>query len=144
MIGGVAGTLVKPGVVEATFIGRTWLGEVPRGTSERVEGLTAVLDGAGLPAVAAADITAVKWVKLIQFCAYAGVSALTLLRLYEITQDPRLLEVHIELLREGGRVMKAAGTEPENQMPAADQKNHGTLQRCSTSRISGGIESTQK
>jgi 2-dehydropantoate 2-reductase len=118
VIGGVAmvaGTRVRPGVVEATYVGRTWLGELPRGTSERVERLTAVLDSAGLSAIAADDITAVKWVKLIQYCAYAGVSALTRLRFYEIAQDPRLLEVYIELLREGGRVMKAAGTEPEDQ-----------------------------
>jgi len=118
VIGGaamVAGTLVKPGVVEATYVGRTWLGELPRGTSERVETLTSALDGAGLPAIAADDITAVKWVKLIQYCAYAGVSALTRLRMYEIMQDRRLLEVYVGLLREGGRVMKAAGTEPENQ-----------------------------
>ncbi len=118
VIGGVAmvaGTIVRPGVVEATYIGRTWLGELPRGTSERVERLTAVLDSAGLPAIAADDITAVKWVKLIQYCAYAGVSALTRLRFHEIAQDPRLLEVYMELLREGGRVMKAAGTEPKDQ-----------------------------
>jgi len=117
VIGGasmVGATLVKPGLVEETFKGKTWLGELPRGTSERAEQLCKVLDDAGLSTDATANIAAVKWAKLIQYCAFASISALTRLRLYNIMRDPTLLDTYIELLREGSRVMKAAGIEPED------------------------------
>ncbi len=110
----VGATLVKPGLVEETFMGKTWLGELPQGTSERVEHLSKALSDAGLSADATANIAAVKWAKLIQYCAFASMSALTRLRLYKIMQDPTLLDTYIELLREGCRVMKATGIEPED------------------------------
>jgi 2-dehydropantoate 2-reductase len=114
-IGGVSivgGTLVRPGVVEYTAAGNTWIGELPNGKSERAEKLAKILNEAHIPTEVAVDITAVKWVKLIQFCAYAGLSALTRLRWHQISIDRNLTEVYIRLVREGASVMKVLGIEP--------------------------------
>lgn len=117
VIGGVSvvgATLVRPGVVDYTSVGHSWVGELPRGRSERVEKLAKVMNEANIPTTAAEDIAAIKWVKLVQFCAYAGLSSLTRLRWHQLSQDPRLTEIYIRLVREGGAVVKAAGIEPEN------------------------------
>ncbi len=117
VIGGVSAvgaTLLRPGIVQHTSAGNTWLGELPEGRSERVEELAKILNDAQLRTEVTDNITGVKWVKLVQFCAYAGLCSLTRLRSHQIHRDRKLTEIFIRLIREGGNVMKAVGVEPEN------------------------------
>jgi 2-dehydropantoate 2-reductase len=109
----VAGALIEPGIVKQTYGGHTWFGELPSGTSKRVENFASALNEAGLPASTTEDITMVKWVKLAHYCAYAGVSCLTRLRLAQIWLDPQLSRIYIRALRECAQVMKAKGITPQ-------------------------------
>lgn len=117
VIGGVStvgATLVQPGVVDYTEIGYNWLGELPNGKSDRVKTIVNILNEAGIPTDHAADITGIKWSKLVVYCANAGLSALTRLRTKEALQDPALTQVFLRLVKEGGNVMKTVGITPEN------------------------------
>jgi 2-dehydropantoate 2-reductase len=109
----VAGALIEPGIVKQTYSGHTWFGELPSGTSKRVENFASALNEAGLPASTTENITMVKWVKLAHYCAYGGVSCLTRLRLAQIWLDPELSRIYIRALRECAEVMKAKGITPQ-------------------------------
>lgn len=117
VIGGVStigATLVQPGIVDFTETGHNWLGELPNGKSERVKTIANILNEAGIPTDHTADITGIKWAKLMVYCANAGLSSLTRLRTKEVLQDPALTQVFLRLVKEGGNVMKAVGIIPEN------------------------------
>jgi len=117
IIGGVTingATLAQPGIAEWTAVGRTWLGKLPRGSSERIRELTQVLNEAKIPTEVVDNVSTIKWAKLVQFCAFAGVSALTRLRLHQILRDPKLTVLFIRLVRDGAKVMRATGIELDN------------------------------
>lgn len=71
VLGGVStlgATIVEPGIAEFTVMGNTWLGELSKGSSERVENLVKVFNEAKIKTTATENITAIKWTKLVQFC----------------------------------------------------------------------------
>jgi len=116
-IGGVStvgATLTEPGVVDFTAVGYTWLGEISNGKSERVKQIVEILNQARLPAGQAANMTEIKWAKLVVYCANAGLASLTRLSTNQSLQDPALTEVFLRLVKEGGEVMKAVGLLPDN------------------------------
>ena len=117
VIGGVStvgATLTEPGIVDYTAVGYTWLGEIPKGRSERVDGIVQILNQARIPTAHAANITEIKWAKLVVYCANAGLASLTRLRTNQSLQDPTLTAVFLEIVKEGGNVMKAVVLTPDN------------------------------
>jgi len=117
VIGGVStvgATLTKPGIVDYTAIGYNWLGEIPKGRSERVKEIVEILNQARIPTDHAANITEIKWAKLIVYCANAGLASLTRLRTNQSLQDPALAAVFLRIVKEGGNIMKAVGLTPDN------------------------------
>ena len=117
VIGGVStvgATLTEPGIVDYTAVGHTWLGEIPKGGSERVNGIVEILNQARIPTDHAANITEIKWAKLVVYCANAGLASLTRLRTNQSLQDPALTAVFLEIVKEGANVMKAVGLTPDN------------------------------
>ncbi|HKM76685.1 MAG TPA: ketopantoate reductase family protein [Candidatus Bathyarchaeia archaeon] len=117
VIGGVStvgATLTEPGIVDYTAVGYNWLGEIPKGRSERVKEIVETLNQAGIPTDHAANITEIKWAKLIVYCANAGLASLTRLRTNESLQDPTLTAAFLKIVKEGGNVMKAIGLPPDN------------------------------
>ena len=117
VIGGVStvgATLIEPGVVDYTAVGYTWLGEIPKGKSQRVNGIVEILNQADIPTDHAANITEIKWAKLVVYCANAGLGSLTRLRTNQSLQDPALTAVFLGIVKEGGNVMKAVGLTPDN------------------------------
>ena len=114
VVGGVSmvgGTLVEPGVVRHTFSGPTIVGELPAGTSPRVERLAALFERAGLEAVVSPDVRAVEWAKLVHALPSMALPALTRLPFHETLLSPELAGVYVALVREGARVAQAAGVE---------------------------------
>jgi 2-dehydropantoate 2-reductase len=66
-----------PGVINHVQSERVVLGELPAGTSPRVEQVAAVLRRAGIPAEAHARIMLPIWEKFLPICGFGGLSALT-------------------------------------------------------------------
>src|SRR5208337_4899884 len=117
VIGGVStvgATLIEPGIVDYTAVGYTWLGEIPEGRSERVKEIVEILNHARIPTDHAANITEIKWAKLVVYCANAGLASLTRLNTSQSLRDPVLTEVFLRIVKEGGDVMKAVGLTPDN------------------------------
>ena len=117
VIGGVStigATLVQPGVVDYTETAYNWLGELPNGKSERVKAIVDILNEAGIPTDHAANITGIKWAKLMGYCANSGLASLTRLRVNDALQDPFLAKTLIMLVKEGGNLMRASGVTPED------------------------------
>jgi 2-dehydropantoate 2-reductase len=103
----VGGSLVAPGVVAHTLLGTTYLGELPRGTSERVAALAADLRDGGMDIVVSERIRALEWSKLAHAGPSMTIAVLPRLPFHQALQDPGLAGLYIHLLREGAAV--AAG-----------------------------------
>ena len=105
----VGGTLLGPGWVCCSHAGATFVGELPGGTSPRVEEFVAMLRGAGLPAHARCDVLDVEWTKLVNSVPVQALAALTRRYLDAIMLDPDLAVVFARLARETATVAAAAG-----------------------------------
>jgi 2-dehydropantoate 2-reductase len=114
VVGGVSmvgGTLVEPGFVRHTFDRATVVGELPAGTSPRVEWLARLLADAGLSGVVSANVLGAEWAKLVHSLPSMALPALTRFHLHEIFLSPELARVYVQLVREGVAVAEAAGVE---------------------------------
>lgn len=77
------------------FTVNQWLrvGELPAGTSERVEALAASLTRAGIRAEVSLQIRSVEWTKYVGVMSWMALAALTRLPTYTMFQDPDLARV---------------------------------------------------
>lgn len=113
VIGGmsmVGATLDRPGSVSHTLRGTTYIGELPRGISPRINALGAALERGGLTAVVTDRILSVEWSKLVHAGPSMTITALPQLPFHQVLQDPDLADLYMRLLREGAAV---AAAEPD-------------------------------
>lgn len=84
------------------FTANEWcgLGELPDGTSDRVEALVAALARAGIRAEASAQIRSVEWTKYVVVTSWMTLAALTRLPTYRFFQHPDLAWVAAKVARE--------------------------------------------
>ena len=114
VVGGVSmvgGTLVEPGRVRHTFDRATVVGELPSGSSARVERLAELLREAGLSGVVSENVLGAEWAKVIHSVPAMALSALTRQNLHAVLLSPELAELYVRLAREGAAVAAAAGVE---------------------------------
>jgi len=104
-----AGELMPDGTVLCTAHERLFIGELPHGTSARVEALATTFTHAGLPTEAASHIQSVEWSQYVRFVGLMGVAALTRLAIYQLSMDPDLAYVRVLLEREVGAVATRLG-----------------------------------
>lgn len=107
----VGATFVEPGVVRFTLPGPTYLGELPAGTSERVERLGEVLRAAGFEIHVTDRILSAEWSKLVHAMPVMSLAALARLPYHRLLLDPDLATLFVRLIREGTAVAAAAGVE---------------------------------
>jgi 2-dehydropantoate 2-reductase len=84
------------------FTANEWLciGELPEGTSERVEALAAMLARAGLRTEPAPHIRSVEWTKYVVVASWMALAALTRLETYKFFKHPDLAWVAAAVTRE--------------------------------------------
>jgi len=114
VVGGVSmvgGTLAEPGYVRHTFNRSTVVGELPTGTSARVERLAEQLREAGLAGVVSQNVLGAEWAKVIHSVPAMALPALTRFTLHQTLLSPELSDVYVRLAREGAAVAAAAGIE---------------------------------
>ncbi len=114
VIGGISmvgATLEGPGAVSHTLAGPTYTGELPTGTSERVDRLAALLNAGGLPTIVSAQILAAEWSKLAHAGPSMTITTLSGLPFDQALRDARLADLYVRLLREAAAVA-GAGAEP--------------------------------
>jgi len=118
VVGGVSmvgGTLVEPGFARHTLDHATIVGELPTGTSPRVERLAGLLADAGLSGVVSENVLGAEWAKLIHALPSMALPALTRAYLHEVFLSPELARVYVQLVREGVAVAEAAGVELDDE-----------------------------
>lgn len=99
------------GSVEFTARGTTYVGEFDGRLSDRVGGLIAALDDAGLPAQAPPNIDSVIWSKACLAVGAFAVSVLTRRPAAEIMGDSALAGAMADLIAETATIAQAAGHE---------------------------------
>ncbi|MBI3970839.1 MAG: ketopantoate reductase family protein [Chloroflexi bacterium] len=105
----VGAAFIEPGHARLTMNAATWVGELDRGSSERVARLAAVLRAAGFPAWSVPNIRAVEWYKLCALLPGAFVTALSRRSYDEMALHPDLAPLFVQLMREVFAVPQAAG-----------------------------------
>jgi 2-dehydropantoate 2-reductase len=114
VVGGVSmvgGTLVEPGYARHTFDRATVVGELPAGSSPRVERFAELLRDAGLSGVVSQNVLGAEWAKVIHSAPVMALAALTRMDLHELLLSPELAPLYVRLAREGAAVAEAAGVE---------------------------------
>jgi 2-dehydropantoate 2-reductase len=84
------------------FTANQWLrlGEIPEGTSPRVEALAAALARGGIRAEVSPRIRSVEWTKYVGVISWMALAALTRLETYRMFQQPDLARVAAMVTRE--------------------------------------------
>jgi 2-dehydropantoate 2-reductase len=105
----VSAELLPNGTVR--FTANEWLslGELPEGTSARVETLVAALARAGIRAEASAQIASVEWTKYVVNVSWMALSALSRLETYKIFKHPDLAWMAAKLTREVAQIPAKLG-----------------------------------
>ena len=113
VMGGVAfvtGTIIAPGVIRQTgTYQRMTFGELDGRVSERGQRLRDLCEAAGFEGVLSPDIMVPVWEKFILLVPLSGLNALTRLPLGKWRDDPDLLALYVEALRETVSVGLAEG-----------------------------------
>jgi 2-dehydropantoate 2-reductase len=96
----VSGEVLPEGPVRFTLNQTLYVGELPEGTSERVQRLATALARAGIQAEATAHIQALEWSKFVAWVGAVVLSILTRLETYKFFSDPDAALVGARLMRE--------------------------------------------
>jgi 2-dehydropantoate 2-reductase len=96
----ISAELLPTGTVR--FTANEWcaIGELPTGTSARVEGLVATLAGTGLQVEASAQIASIEWTKYVVVASWMALAALSRLETYKMFQQPDLAWVAAKVVQE--------------------------------------------
>ena len=105
----MAATLEAPGVVRDFSRVPSYIGEFPRGASERVERIAAQFSGAGLETHASTDIATEIWKKLLGNISMSALSGVTNLSSAAMLQIPELKPICLRALDEALAVAHALG-----------------------------------
>jgi 2-dehydropantoate 2-reductase len=106
---GFAGEVMPDGTVHCTIKESLVIGELPAGTSDRVETLATALTRAGLPTEVSPHIQSVEWSKYVVFVGLMAVAVITRLETYKFLKDSDLALAKGKLEREVAQVATHLG-----------------------------------
>jgi 2-dehydropantoate 2-reductase len=106
---GFSAEVLPTGTVRFTVNQGFYLGELPEGTSARVQTLADTLNRAGIQAEASPSIQSVEWSKYVVFIFLMAPSVLTRLETYRFLQDEQTASVVALLLHEMALIATARG-----------------------------------
>ena len=112
-----SGEVLADGTVRFTVNGGLYVGELPNDTSERVQGLAAILENSGIRSKAVSNIRTVQWSKFVAWVGAMAVSVLTRLETYKFCSDPDSAAICARLMRETASLAATAGIPLEDSPP---------------------------
>ena len=112
-----SGELSPNGDVEFSVNAGFYIGELPEGLSDRVQGMSAMLQNSGIKSDAVANIRTYQWSKFAAWAAGAPVSILTRLETYKFWLDPDCALVFARIAREIAAIADASGITVEDSGP---------------------------
>jgi len=113
----LSGGVTPAGPVRFTLNEYLVLGELPAGTSARVQTLVTALVRAGIRAEAVPQIQAVEWSKYALFMSWMAPAVLTRLESYKFQTQPDTAAVMARLVRETGLLAAKLGVPLEDREP---------------------------
>ena len=96
----ISAELLPTGAVRFTANEWCGIGELPTGTSARVEALVAILTRAGLQVEVSPQIASVEWTKYVVVVSWMALAALSRLETYRMFQHPDLAWVAAKVVQE--------------------------------------------
>ncbi len=111
----LSGEVMPAGDVRFTFHEGLYVGELPEGTSERVQAFATRLARAGIKVEASPQIQAVEWSKYVVFLSMMVPAVLTRLETHKILEDPDLAHLMVMLARETARLSANLGISLEDR-----------------------------
>lgn len=115
----VGGEVLPDGTVRHTQTPSLVVGELPAGTSARVDTLAATLTRAGIQTTASPQIQTAEWSKYVLFVGTMALAVLTRLEVYKSLTDPDGAWIMAQLMRETGGIATRLGIplDDEGLMP---------------------------
>ena len=113
----LSGEVTPAGPVRFTLNEYFALGELPEGTSARVQALVTALVRAGIRAEAAAQIRTVEWSKYALFMSWMAPAVLTRLETYKFLTHPDTAAIIVQLLQETALLAAKLGIPLEDRVP---------------------------
>lgn len=113
-----------PGCPRATKIDPSSVGELTGPAQERTHWFAEALTNGGLPTTVSDNVTGVLWSKFIHNCAINALSAITGLRMGEVSRTPGLGDLRWEIMEECLSVVRAKGIALEYPDPVPQLKQH--------------------
>ncbi len=113
----LSGEVTPAGPVRFTLNEYFALGELPEGTSARVQALVTALVRAGIRAEAAAQIRTVEWSKYALFMSWMAPAVLTRLETYKLLTHPDTAAIIVQLLQETALLAAKLGIPLEDRVP---------------------------
>jgi 2-dehydropantoate 2-reductase len=105
----LSGEVLLDGAVRYNANQILYVGELPAGTSARVQQFVTILAGAGLQAEATAHMQTIEWSKFVAWIGGMVVSVLTRLETYKFLSDPDTALICARLMRETAALATARG-----------------------------------
>ena len=109
--------MTAEGPVHLTVNQGLYVGELPEGTSKRVQRLVEVLVAAGIAAEVSPHIQTTEWSKFAAWVGWMALSVLTRLATYQFLSDPDSAVVCSRLIRETGSLAVKQGIALEDTPP---------------------------
>jgi 2-dehydropantoate 2-reductase len=113
-------TLLSPGVVDHTAVGRTYLGPIAPEATSQAQRISSLLEAAGLEAAVDEEIVERIWGKLVLNASANPIAALTGLRAGALVEVPEVLSLIQDLAREVVAVGQAGGHDLDADHALAD------------------------
>jgi len=108
-IANFSGEVTGDGSVLFTRNSGLYFGELPRGTSPRMEAFAKVLNDTGVQAVASDHIQSVEWSKYVAWLGLTAVAVLSRLYTHIVYQDEDLASLQAALIREAAALAAKTG-----------------------------------
>jgi 2-dehydropantoate 2-reductase len=113
----LSGAVTPDGPVRFTLNEYFAVGELPQGTSTRVQTLVMALARTGIRAEAAAQIRTVEWSKYALFMSWMAPAVLTRLETYKLLSHSDTAAISVQLLHETSRLAARLGIALEDRGP---------------------------
>jgi 2-dehydropantoate 2-reductase len=111
----LSGEVMPAGEVRFTYHDNLCVGELPEGTSERVQAFATTLAGAGINVEMSPQIQTVEWSKYVVFLSMMAPAVLTRLETYKMLKDPDLAHLLVVLARETAQLPARLGIPLEDR-----------------------------
>jgi 2-dehydropantoate 2-reductase len=112
-----SGELLPEGPVRFTLNRCFSIGELPEGTSQRVQDIVGALENAGIHAEAAPQIQTIEWSKFISWIGFMALAVLTRVETHKFLSDADTAAVAVRMMREAAALAEALGIPLEDRPP---------------------------